>query len=572
MKQFLCVLLAAILAASVLSACSKAGNDSNNTSSGSGTSTDSTSASGEDVNTNLTEAGTFPIVKERVEISVFTHPTPEKKVDSYKSEDNKFTAWYEEYTNVKLNFIMAPSAADITTSLSTLMSSGEMPDILLSNNFTPEQQQLYGEQGTILEITELVEKNAPRIKKWWDENPEIKDAVTFSGDRTYAINYESTNPRDMVWNKMFVYKPWLDTLNLPIPETTEEFYQTLLAFKNDDPNGNGQKDEIPLIGNISWVAWKPLVYLMDAFEYNEDGTNLFVNASGNVYPAYTQDGYKEGLKWINKLYSEGLIAPETFTMSDMSTYRTVAGQEPNIVGFMPSHAAYTAAEMYADDFVMIPPLKGPDGKQYATKINTISNGGVLISGKTEYPEVCIRIIDGLFEEEVAIRACVGEENKDWTLAEAGAVTADGQPAKYHQVNSGSAYDPDKISPNAVWPMAIYLRGDSVKNSWFEELFDHDPDAAHYNLDLNTWTEDLYLPYLPDSKMLLPVNLVISSDLSAELSDLSTLITETTNSWSMRFILGEANIDDNWEAYLAELESVGLARFLEIYQQAYDQMK
>ena len=241
MKKFLCVLLAAILAASVLSACSKAGNDSNNTSSGSGTSTDSTSASGEDVNTNLTEAGTFPIVKERVEISVFTHPTPEKKVDSYKSEDNKFTAWYEEYTNVKLNFIMAPSAADITTSLSTLMSSGEMPDILLSNNFTPEQQQLYGEQGTILEITELVEKNAPRIKKWWDENPEIKDAVTFSGDRTYAINYESTNPRDMVWNKMFVYKPWLDTLNLPIPETTEEFYQTLLAFKNDDPNGNGQE-------------------------------------------------------------------------------------------------------------------------------------------------------------------------------------------------------------------------------------------------------------------------------------------------------------------------------------------
>ena len=87
MKKFLSVMLAAMVAASALTACSRTGNESGNASSSAGT--DSANASGDEAGTNLTEAGIFPIVKEQVEISIFTHPTPEKKVDSYKSEDNK---------------------------------------------------------------------------------------------------------------------------------------------------------------------------------------------------------------------------------------------------------------------------------------------------------------------------------------------------------------------------------------------------------------------------------------------------------------------------------------------------
>ena len=38
---------------------------------------------------------------------------------------------------------------------------------------------------------------------------------------------------------------WLDKLGLPIPETTDDLYNTLKAFKTQDPNGNGLNDEIP---------------------------------------------------------------------------------------------------------------------------------------------------------------------------------------------------------------------------------------------------------------------------------------------------------------------------------------
>ena len=51
--------------------------------------------------------------------------------------------------------------------------------------------------------------------------------------------------------KLWIYQPWLDALGLEMPTTTDEFEQVLLAFKEQDPNGNGQADEIPLSTTMS---------------------------------------------------------------------------------------------------------------------------------------------------------------------------------------------------------------------------------------------------------------------------------------------------------------------------------
>lgn len=50
---------------------------------------------------------------------------------------------------------------------------------------------------------------------------------------------------------MWIYKPWLEKLNLSEPKTLDEFYNVLKAFKEKDPNGNGLADEIPFIGATS---------------------------------------------------------------------------------------------------------------------------------------------------------------------------------------------------------------------------------------------------------------------------------------------------------------------------------
>lgn len=38
---------------------------------------------------------------------------------------------------------------------------------------------------------------------------------------------------------------------------------------------------------------------------------------------------------------------------------------------------------------------------------------------------------------------------------------------------------------------------------------------------------------------------------------------------MQFITGKKSLDSDWDSYLKNLDQLGLKRFLEIYQEAYD---
>lgn len=46
----------------------------------------------------------------------------------------------------------------------------------------------------------------------------------------------------------YVNMYWLEKLGMEMPTNMDEFYEMLVRFKNEDPNGNGKPDEIPMIG------------------------------------------------------------------------------------------------------------------------------------------------------------------------------------------------------------------------------------------------------------------------------------------------------------------------------------
>ena len=118
----------------------------------------------------------------------------------------------------------------------------------------------------------------------------------------------------MPTNVFMIYQPWLDALNLEMPETTEELYNVLVAFKTQDPNGNGEADEIPMSLLYGQGGLRLLANFF-GLPLDSSVNNCDIDENGNVYFLANTENYKEYLKYFNRLYAEGLLDSETFTQN-----------------------------------------------------------------------------------------------------------------------------------------------------------------------------------------------------------------------------------------------------------------
>ena len=100
----------------------------------------------------------------------------------------------------------------------------------------------------------------------------------------------------------------MDKLGLKMPETTEELREVLRAFVNDDPNGNGKKDEIGMLGATTWNTMVEYALMGMSFQTVKPDFWLSLGADGkSVEFSPSTDAYREGLRYIKSLYDEGLI-------------------------------------------------------------------------------------------------------------------------------------------------------------------------------------------------------------------------------------------------------------------------
>ena len=192
-----------------------------------------------------TPIGTFPIVKEKITVDIMVVQPP--CVEDYNT--NRFSKYMEELTGIHVNFIMVPEQAR-QEKLALVLASGDYPDAFLGFGIGTELETTYGSQeGLFLPLNKYYSKEwMPNMMKAFEEFPGGIGYMTNIDGNIYSIPrlegcYHCSNMA-----KMFVYQPFLDALGLKVPTTTDEFYRTLKAIKERDPNGNGRADEIPLAG------------------------------------------------------------------------------------------------------------------------------------------------------------------------------------------------------------------------------------------------------------------------------------------------------------------------------------
>ncbi|RCW64282.1 extracellular solute-binding protein [Saliterribacillus persicus] len=482
-------------------------------------------------------------------------------------ETNSFTEFAEEEFDINFEFQKTgydSSAAKEKRQIS--LASGDYADVFFLvdwvDNFAPSEILKYGEQGALLPLNDLIDEHAPNLKEVLEERDEFRKIATAPDGNIYSVPgleecFHCTWP-----NKLWINSDWLDELGLDVPATHEELKEVLTAFKEQDPNGNGEQDEIPLSGSAASPNHSVIPILMNGFVYDDAQTRLLVN-NGEVSFAANTDEWKEGLEYIHSLYEEGLIDPGAFTQNRDAFIQLGNNADDVILG---AAAAQHAWEFIDNDnhpmFDAIEPLQGPN-HQYATYNYPVTNSGTFaITNKaSEEAQVkAIQLLDYMFTIDGMIRSHIGVEGEDWVEPEEGDVAINEEM----EANVKLLFPEDP--PNNNWSAAAqYFQPREFRDGQVQAEDIYTDEGFERRLQEATY---LYEGKEPEETF--PFwGVWYPQDVQDEYSTLETNILDNVEQSSVQFITGELSLEDDWDDYLSGLESLGIDRYIEINQQVYD---
>ena len=486
---------------------------------------------------------------------------------------NEFSKWYEKRTNVHVNYKVVggtnnSATSDVSTKVNAMIGSGDLPDVFIMgySGFTPSQLLLYGrDQKLFRPLDQYIDDYGVEIKRVFQQYPDSKKLATAPDGKIYTMPDINDCYHCRAVNKAWIYKPWLDELGLKVPETTDELEQVLKAFKTKDPNRNGRSDEVPLTTD----SLTPIdTFFMGSFLYNP-GKPWLALEDGKVTAVFVQPGWREGLRYMNRLYSQGLIAKQTFTQTTEQVARLGNASKPvlgaSIGNFWGSFMNVDVAAKHPRylDYVAIPTLKGPDGTRIAPSnyYEPIRLGELVVTKASKIPEIAVMWADGLYELEAVLRGYYGPQGSTWDWAKKGSVGFNGKSALYRSVPQTGA---------AVTGLAWDQQAVAYRSNDFRMAEAVDPANPTFEKPLYENVKAAYHPYFePQSQDLPP--LYMSSDDAGQIADQQETINTYVTGSLAKFVTGklDPNSDKDWKSYLSTLQSMGLQKYLSINQKAYD---
>lgn len=487
-------------------------------------------------NINLTG---YPIAKEKITLKIMG---PKAAIHG-EWENMKFFKMLSEKTNIAFEF-KTPPAASFQEVKNLAIASNELPDVFFGAGLTQNEEVSLGNTGTIIPLEELINKYGTNIKEMFAQKKGAKSAITTSNGHIYSLARVTDIFGRGIAYKMWFNGEWLKNLNIEkMPTTTDELYGLLLRFRNEDPNKNGLKDEIPLSSSKMFAVREIMLsyfgYLSREISLKDDKV---------VFPPL-EDGYKHYIEFARKLYSEKLLDNEVYSQT---TQQWTAKGKNNLVGLSynsSSSAMYTIkneAEVY--NYPALGPLTSSYNSTpiYPQPSDGYSRGAFAITKACKNPEAALRLADYLYSKEGSIFAFVTDSWKweDETKTKWVFVNPDG--------GDNEQYRGNKLTPDCGGTVVQWLRKDfalSQKSS-----------SNDYN---NKITEELFAKV---AKLPFPKVYLEEKDQKRAIQ-ISTDIFNYIEQMEAKFISGEESME-KWGEFQNNLVKIGSKELIDIYDRAY----
>ena len=464
-------------------------------------------------------------------------------------EDTPFFKAWQEQTGINLELI---EIADVTIEIvhmpdfSLLVASGDYPDIISANwNSYSGGAAKAIEDEIVIPIDDYIEKFAPDYLKELESNEEwMKSVKTPKGNFTGFYQLRTAPALNSFG--MIIRKDWLDQLNLSVPTTTDEFYNTLTAFKNE------MDATAPLslpIGNLRDMGRFGLI--TSPFDLVSTG---YYHVDGTVHYGAYESQYKDVLTWLNKLYSDGLLDNNVLTLDGATSSSNIMN---DISGITTGYASggmgnwLTTMKDVNPDYALagVGSLIKTSGEKayFGQRQDSISVLSAITSNCDDI-ETAVKFLNYGYTEPGNLLMYYGIEGESFEFI-------DGYPYYTDFVKN----HPDGLS----FAQALSQYDYSPANGPF--VANGDYSAQTYNdaqLDaLNVWrNNDVMDHYIPSM-------MIDAADVDEYASITSEVFTYESEQFAL-FVTGERSLDE-FDDYISVLESMGIKRMIEIYQNAFD---
>lgn len=225
---------------------------------------------------------------------------------NYPKDDSPVAAKLEELTGTNIHFEWVPNAS-YTDKFNITLASGKLPDIIYVGDVKASSFVNAARSGAFWEVGPYL-KDYPNLSK---ANPVILNNSAIDGK-----NYGIYRGRALGRNGVVFRKDWLEKLGLENPQTVDEFYNMLKAFKEQDPDGNGKDDTYGMV-MVKWTGGWASGF--DTIKLWFGSPNRWGVQDGKLVPEHEYPEYLEALEFMKKLYDEKLINSD-FAVMDSSKW------------------------------------------------------------------------------------------------------------------------------------------------------------------------------------------------------------------------------------------------------------
>ena len=485
-------------------------------------------------------------------------------------QTNAFTAWYEQRTNVRINWQIVTSGAGQQIPLR--IAANDLPDAFFGNLSDVQISTYALVDRVFVPLTESIHRYAPNVLKMLEESENARNMSWMPDGEIYCLLRVVDTYNERVTKRAWVYEPWLDLLGIGLPDTTEDFYNMLTRFKNEIPGRIGAREVVPFAGALQGnpANNEPESYILNSFLFYDRDNFLEIQPNGRIAFTANTEEYREGLRFLNRLYNEGLLSSETWTQNRNGLLAKTEGGTQNILGVATAmywgHFTTENGPLGRDlEFVAIPPLLGPRGVRNAyDRGELVNNGRLAVTTACRNVDLLVQWCDWFFDADGMMNsgysANYGPEGLGWVRARPGELDMNGQQAKYRYLRAVDGRQNDnwfQIMP--YYESAAFIQ--SIVNDQMnrKEAFGGSETALKY-MPFSAYHKRLPFMYFPLEHL---------DELNRLADSLRNSTTGEIHVFRDRFITGQLSLDRDWEQYLTVLRRVGVDRYVALYQQMYD---